>query len=823
MKSSGSTLEEKSSAKEKKNNREIISDMGIRITGRELISRGEVIPHPVIWLLTALGQLLLLAGGFCGALITGLSLSAEGWILYPGILIFCIAAVLFFYGERLNGYRAYGIMAGILFYALILFFTQNQFLSGARQVGNAILMCMNSRYESNLSLLPVGNDSMALTVFLLEIFAAIVFWMAAAAVYRPDFVWIALLLFPMLTVLLLAGGSPSVLSLFLLLFGILSVMSAARSVRRKRLWGEKESARYQNNLTCHKNIQKKTALLICGAGLVLSILGFYVVRPGLSLQLTKAENITAKAEGKLMEAMISVLPSISAGKLNLRVETAGGGVSDGSLGDAEGYVLQGVEDLKITSSSKPEETIYLKGYVGSGYDGDRWLAAQEENFINAAMNWKTEGDPRLYIQNLPFLRALYIENEASGGISRMQQLTVERLNANSSYTYYPYCSYLNEYYQVQSGDGYVAGQNEQDDVFSYYPRSAYREAVENWNTDEDKSSVLDRVEASYAAYVSSGYLDIPEGFEELEQQCRDQDIKEGDVDGISAYIKAFLSDGYTFSLDAPKLPAGEDFVKYFLYESKTGYSTHYASAATIMFRMFGVPARYVVGYAAPQNLFTAQPDGSYMAVLQGDNSHAWTEIYVEGEGWTPVEMTPGALGTAEDVEYQGDKVVNQGTPEEEQEDGTSGDDGNQKDENPEEKMLWTEWLNGSLESVVHVLAGILLVGGGLIGGIIFARKRRKTLGLNRKLAPEKRIQDIFQAYYQSLVKKGMSPEVESSSEEFAEYVKKRNPSLKQEEFSHMMQLVFESCYGFQEKKEADVKFTRNMYKKLQKDLFHRKK
>lgn len=794
------------------------SDLCIVMTDRELISLGESEPHPVLWFLTALGQLLLLAEGFCAAFVTGLSLSVKWWILYPGVLILCAAAALFFFGERLNGYRLYGMLAGIVFYALVLFLTQDLFLSGARQAGTAFLTCMNQQYESNLALLSAGSDSLALTVFFLEILTPVIFWLAAVTVYRADIVWVVLLFFPTVTVLLLAGGSPSVLSLFFLLFGILSLLASARSVRRKRLWGKKESARYQKNLICHKNVQKKTALLICGAGLVLSVLGFYIVRPGLSLQLAKAETVTAKAEGRLMEAMLRVLPSISAGKLNLRVETAGGGVTDGALGDTGGYALQGVEDLKLTSSSKPEETIYLKGYVGSGYTGDQWTAAQEDGFLNAAMNWKTEGDPRLYIQNLPFLRALYIENEAADGSSGMQQLTVERLNANSSYTYYPYDSYLNEYYQVQAGDGYVAGQSEQDDVFSYYPRNTYKKVVEGWNLDESKSSVLDRVEASYAAYAASGYLDVPEGFEELEQQCREQDIKAGDVDGICEYIKAFLADGYTFSLDVPKLPEGEDFVRYFLYESKTGYSTHYASAATLMFRMFGVPARYVVGYAAPQNLFTAQPDGTYTAVLQDDNSHAWTEIYVEGEGWTPVEMTPGALGTAEDVEYQGDRAVNQGTPEEEQKKDGSGDGADQKGDSAEGKRAWTEWLDGSLESVVRLLAGILLTAGALTGGIVFVRKRRKALGLDRRLAPQKRIQDIFQAYYQRLVKDGMSPETGSSSEEFAAYVRKRNPSLEPEEFRRMMTLVFESCYDCREKKEEDVKFARSVYKKLQKDL-----
>lgn len=789
------------------------------MTGRELISLGEAVPHPVIWFLISLGQMLLLAGGFLSILVSGLSLDANGGMLCFGLMLLCIFATCFFFFEKLNGYRMYGVMGGILLYVVVLFLTQNSFLTGARQFGNAVLLCMNRQYESSLSMISAGGDAGTLTVFLMEILAVVVFWLGAAVVYRPDIIWTAILIFPVTALLLLAGGSPSVLSLFFLLFGMLSLLATARSIRKKRLWGEKESSRFQKNLICHKNIQKKTALFICAAGLFLSVPGFYIVRPTLSLQLTKAEQVTAKAEGKLMEAMIQILPKISAGKLNLRVETAGGGVADGALGDIEGYVLQEVEDLKITSSQKPQETIYLKGYVGSGYSGDHWLEMQEENFKNAATNWKTEGDAGLYIQNLSFLRNLYIEQNAENQHSGMQELKVERINANSRYTYFPYHAFLNEYYEVQAGDGAVAGQSGQDDIFSYYPRASYREMITEWNADKEKKSVLDRVEASYAAYAKANYLDVPEGFEKLQKQCEKQveekKVKKSDVEGIKTYIKTFLNESTTFSLDVPKLPDGEDFVKYFLYKSRTGYSTHYASAATLMFRMFDVPARYVVGYAAPSNLFSAQADGSYTAVLQGDNAHAWTEIYIDGEGWTPVEMTPGALGTAEEIEYHGDKAENQGTPEEEKEDLQ-----NKEAEEKESVVqnLKEKWLHGNLETVIQFMAMILVVGVTLIYSMLFYKKRRKVLGLDKKKKPEKRIADIFAAYYQELVKKGMSPDIESTSDAFKSQVEKWNPSLKAEEFEKMIALVLESCYGFSKKKEKDVVFMRGIYKRLRRDI-----
>ena len=79
----------------------------------------------------------------------------------------------------------------------------------------------------------------------------------------------------------------------------------------------------------------------------------------------------------------------------------------------------------------------------------------------------------------------------------------------------------------------------------------------------------------------------------------------------------------------------------FLYDTKEGYSMHFAAAATMMFRMLGVPARYVVGYAAPKEIFTTDGEGNYTAVLEDSNAHAWVEIYQPFLGWTPVEVTPG--------------------------------------------------------------------------------------------------------------------------------------------------------------------------------------
>jgi hypothetical protein len=75
-------------------------------------------------------------------------------------------------------------------------------------------------------------------------------------------------------------------------------------------------------------------------------------------------------------------------------------------------------------------------------------------------------------------------------------------------------------------------------------------------------------------------------------------------------------------------------VTYFLTESHRGYCVHYASAAVLLLRMDGIPARYVSGY-------TAQLSHGE-AVVPDSAAHAWVEVYVDGYGWYPVEVTPDA-------------------------------------------------------------------------------------------------------------------------------------------------------------------------------------
>ncbi len=105
----------------------------------------------------------------------------------------------------------------------------------------------------------------------------------------------------------------------------------------------------------------------------------------------------------------------------------------------------------------------------------------------------------------------------------------------------------------------------------------------------------------------------------------------------AAKIVSFLSKEsiYTRSPGHQVAENGDPVSAYLFAEEKRGYCVHFAHAAVYLMRSVGIPARIATGYLTDM---TFAKDGHILLHL-GDR-HAWPELYIRGEGWVVLDITP---------------------------------------------------------------------------------------------------------------------------------------------------------------------------------------
>ncbi|HSG66643.1 MAG TPA: transglutaminase domain-containing protein, partial [Gammaproteobacteria bacterium] len=117
---------------------------------------------------------------------------------------------------------------------------------------------------------------------------------------------------------------------------------------------------------------------------------------------------------------------------------------------------------------------------------------------------------------------------------------------------------------------------------------------------------------------------------EMAQRWREDNIT--DREAIGKALDIFRNERFFYTLTPP--PLGANPVDEFLLQTREGFCEHYASAFTVLMRAAGIPARVVTGYQGGE----LNPLGEYYIIYQS-NAHAWSEVWLEGEGWVRVDPT----------------------------------------------------------------------------------------------------------------------------------------------------------------------------------------
>ena len=305
-----------------------------------------------------------------------------------------------------------------------------------------------------------------------------------------------------------------------------------------------------------------------------------------------------------------------------------GGLSTGELGGVSSITLDYRTDITVIFTPFSRDTLYIRNFIGQEYVPYNNVWQESGEYLE-----KTNGN----YNEVEALKKAYEDGEES---SAMGYMTVKNVEA-------PALSYQ-PYYSDGDRSAIFLGKSR---TYTYYPRLAGNETEV---TDEKESF--------------KNYLAVPEvNRDVIRSFIKEAGIKEGSTEDVVLQLKKYYQDNIPYTIRPGATPWRRDFVNHFLEKNRKGYCAHFASAATLIFREMGIPARYCEGYAISyiqvidegelventeyKDFYNGYSELGETAVVRVDatdaDAHAWVEVYDEKMGWTPVEVTPSS-GLEED-------------------------------------------------------------------------------------------------------------------------------------------------------------------------------
>lgn len=300
--------------------------------------------------------------------------------------------------------------------------------------------------------------------------------------------------------------------------------------------------------------------------------------------------------------------------------------------------------LEVTME-KPGK-VYLRGGIYEVYTGTSWeQATPEDRAENAELYY--------WLHRSGFYGQSQIGIAASlTGQATPLTMTVRNLSACGAHGYYPYAVYDSDM---------LAADLIGDTEFPATETLAYLSgSVPEWyRIQNNLSSAQGRENIEHYLTLEQAYGDYVEDLDlQLTQDSwsvlnRQLEVEDGSytIGEIRDFIRNYLTENLTYDESVRTMNGNDDFLQYTLERSGCGYSVHYATAAVLMLRYLGVPARYVEGYFLSADEAARYMEGETITLTE-EHAHAWAEYYVRGVGFVPFEVTPGYIDN-EDLELGG--------------------------------------------------------------------------------------------------------------------------------------------------------------------------
>ena len=195
----------------------------------------------------------------------------------------------------------------------------------------------------------------------------------------------------------------------------------------------------------------------------------------------------------------------------------------------------------------------------------------------------------------------------------------------------------NQWYSTEYGDLYgdAFPREQMLDIEPAYDTETYTPLSVEADIFEDMLKQNCGVSSSSLNSYLNDALDVERNLKENIQREIVKDKKIRTIGDAVDVVKRYYSDEFQYTLQPGKIVDGVEEVERFLFASKRGYCTHFASGAVMMFRTMGIPARLAQGYVVAGERL----EKDVRVSVQDNNAHAWTEIYIDGRGWVQLDVT----------------------------------------------------------------------------------------------------------------------------------------------------------------------------------------
>lgn len=460
------------------------------------------------------------------------------------------------------------------------------------------------------------------------------------------------------------------------------------------------------------------------------------------------------------------------------------------------------------SSADAITPMYFRAFCGTDYQGNQMSQATYVPYSGewtGLFTWLDSFGFDPITQNAFFTELNNEEEQAASHAHRTLQIKVE--NADRRFSYAPYQA------RTATREQQLLDMNLVPDAFfgtettdiTWVENSQANElfAPPDWinsptNVDQETASFV-QAEHAYRAFAEATYAQPNQELSPLIRAFFFSDQWDGntsDLYSVVTRIRTMLDAQciYTATPDAFSSASDGDYVTWFLTDVKRGNSSAFATSAVLAFRELGIPARYREGYFLTNEIASAlKASGDNSVVLTAREAHSWCEVYINGVGWTPIEVTPGFydknLASTQTIEVSREVAGNAAN----EQTGTFGEDSSWDDWIPPELRPFA-WIGLILLVVIIVL---------LILCVLELQRRIRIAIYGRKLtsaldAGQEEIPEVSRLLYERLayVMAGSAlPFDEARPAESQAAICRMVGDMRTEEYAHMVELLERERFG----------------------------